>query len=356
MEFWVSGLLGQVIDEYHIESYLGDGNFSLVFEVSEVATAKRFAMKVLGPWSDAAANSDFHNEGRLLQTLSPCSHIITWAGSGTATVRIDRGGLTTPLTVSYHIMTLAEGTLEELVLNPARRASLSWGDKLQLWRDVIIGVHQMHLHRIAHRDLKSSNCLVITRSGQTEIRLADLGRSKVFNAPQLSLPMTYATGCGDTWFAPPEHLWFQGGSAEADFRNADLYGIGSVFVELATGHPMTALAIGSAHDASGRRTNCANDYANNKTNDLAVLRPRFHETIEHVAACLPRGIRSQAASLLRQLCDPVPTERLPGNDAVRKAPDVTLRWLLDRADHLIRDSKVDQHRRNARQTLRVRQS
>jgi eukaryotic-like serine/threonine-protein kinase len=348
---WVSGLIGQVIDGYRIDAFIAPGTFGRVFEVTGIETDSQYAMKILLPNVDAQSVAEFDIEGTLLKKLNKCSEVIDCIESGTATISVDFNGTPLPLPFRYHVLTLGSGALEELVLDPMLRAELPWEERLSHWRGAIKGVHQMHLNKIAHRDLKSSNCLLLVRGGHTEVRLVDLGRSKDFNLlPSLSQD-NYLIGRGDLRFAPPEYLWFQGGSTEADFRNADLYGLGSLLVELATGHPMTALAIGSWQDAT---LEGAQDFKNGYRRDLAVMRPTFHRAIEEITADFVPAIRRDAAVLLRQLCDPVPAERQPKRlSGKRHVPDNGLEWLLRRADILIRQLSVES-RRSGHQSPKAR--
>lgn len=326
-----SALIGQELDGYRLEDVLGGGAFGVVFEVTRLSTNARFAMKVRMPsGGDAQTAAEFEVEGLILKKLRKCSGVIDWIESGTAMLPFGLGGAQVELPFAYHVLTLASGKLEELIFDPVVRAALSWEDRLSHWRGAIKGVHQMHLQNVVHRDLKSSNCLVMLDGKESEIRIADFGRSKDFNVPPSLPPIAYAFGRGDAQFAPPEHLWCQGGHTDADFRNADLYGLGSLFSELATGHPMTGLALGSWHDA---REEGVRDYLNGTRRDLAVLRPMFHRAIEHMAADLPPAIRQEAVQLIRQLCDPVPSERQPKRSGVRRQePGNGLLWLLRRVD------------------------
>lgn len=299
MNPWVPALEGQTLAGYHLDigSCLGGGAFGLVFEVTEVSTNSRYAMKILVP-GDPQTAAEFNSEGVLLQKLNHCSEVIDWVDSGTVTLDLNLNGNQVQLPFGYHVMALAAGTLEELVVDPARRAAMPWLELISLWRRAIKGVHQMHLNNVAHRDLKSSNCLLVARSKDLDVRIADLGRSKDLSLPPSVLPIFYAVGRGDPRFAPPEHVWFQGDGTAEDFRNADLYGLGSLFAEIATGHPITALAIGSAMDLQKARFEGAQDHQKGNRRDLAVLRPKFHRAIDQID--LPPVIRQDARQLLKQ--------------------------------------------------------
>ena len=337
---WETFLVGQVLGGYKVDACVGGGNFGLVFEVTNVKTGSHFAMKVLIPNSDAGATADFDSEGVLLGKLNKCSNVINLIESGTASIQVQvSNGPSAPLLFKYHVLSLASGALEEVLVDPVHRNSVPWLERLTHWRGAIKGVHQMHLNTVAHRDLKSSNCLLMLRGGETEVRIADLGRSKDFSNPASLQLQDYLSGRGDRRFAPPEYLWLQGGDTEKDFRNADLYGLGSLFVELATGQPMTALAIGNWASAFKQGHL---DYQAGTHRDLATLRPQFRRAAQEIADELPAVIRHEAVTLVRQLCDPVPAERQPRRFPGRRVvPDDGLSWLLRRADILSRRLSVE---------------
>ncbi len=317
----------------------------MVFEVTDIASDLPFAMKILGTGNNAQAAFEFDGEGQLLQKLARRSHVIDWYGSNSTSVDVSLNGRQVPLDVKYHVMALASGSVNELLDDPDTFAALTWEDRLGHWRGAVKGVHQMHLSHVAHRDLKASNCLLmVDGGGNSEVRIGDLGRSKDFSQPPSFPPSEYYFGRGDPRYSPPEYLWCQGGFTERDFRCADLYGLGSLFVELATGHPMTALAVVSIPQA---HLQGAQDRRNQYRRDLSALRPSFHRAIEHMALQVPAKIRPQAVALVRQLCDPVPEMRLPRSTGKPpKAPTGGLEWLLRSADILVGGLTVDRSKRS----------
>lgn len=350
---WIPALLNQTMGGYRLDAFLNGGSFGLVFEATNLATSSRVAVKVLPPGTHADAVAEFDIEGVLLEKLVKCSSIVTWIDSGVEAIQVQVNGSPVQLPCKYHVLSLASGSLEELIIDPARRSALPWPERLSHWRGAIRGVHQMHLHDVAHRDLKASNCLLMLSGTNTEVRVTDLGRSKDFSLPP-SLPVNaYVAGRGDARFAPPEFLWCQGGSGAIDFRNADLYGLGSLLVELATGHPLTSLAVGPWHVA---RNQGIQDFQTGQRRDLSVLRPDFHRAIEQAAAEIPSVIRHDAVQLIRQLCDPVPSERQPKRapGRPRNAPGKGLDWLLRRTDilsiRLSRDIKQQTEKKTTRRS------
>ncbi len=330
---WVGPLTGSALGGYRLNKCIGEGGFCLVFEVTKLDTGAQFAMKLLPPTGAAMAQVDFDNEGTLLKKLNRCDAVVNLVDSSYDLVPVTLpNGATAPVPFSFHVLALASASMEELVDAPGTLHQLAWPERLNLWRGAVKGLHQMHLKSIAHRDIKSSNCLIMVVGTQSEVRLADLGRSKDLTHPPTHDLQAYLQGMGDFRYAPPEYLWIQGGATPSDFKIADLYGLGSLLAELATGHPMTALALTSWSDA--RRDGLA-DLAAGVTRDLATLRPQFRAAIDGLAHEVPAAIRDGTVRLLTQLCDPVPAMRQPQRaPGKRYAPEAGLLWLLRRADIL----------------------
>lgn len=341
----IIALPGQTLGSYRLQDCLGRGGFALVFQATNATTRAQVAVKLLIPSSDPNAAAEFDAEGGLLRKLNACEAVVALVDSDVADISVSIGGTAVPLPFKYHVLNLASGSLDELTRDPARLASLAWADRLRLWRGAIKGIHQMHLKSVAHRDIKADNCLLMVSGRRTEVRIADLGRAKDFSvAPTLS-PEEYLRGRGDLRFAPPEFLWWQGGQNGSDFRAADLYGLGSLLAELVTGHPMTALAIGSWQTAliQGQA-----DFNAGIRRDLNVLKPQFRRAIEEVADQMPRSIQHDGAAILTQLCHPVPSERFPrGRAANRRAIEPGLEWLLRKADILAKRLSIEQKNQRA---------
>jgi serine/threonine protein kinase len=336
----ILALPGQHLGPYRLQGCIGRGSFGLVFQASNRTTQAQVAVKLLMPSNDPQAAAEFNAERDLLRKLARCQGVVTLVDSGIADVPVSINGLEVPLPFKYHVLSLASGSLDELTSDPGRLAALAWVDRMSLWRGAIKGIHQMHLNAVAHRDIKTDNCLLMVNGKRTEVRIADLGRSKDFSISPTLLPQDYLHGRGDRRFAAPEFLWFQGGQNGSDFRAADLYGLGSLLAELATGHPMTALAIGSWETAvhQGQR-----DFLSGIRRDLTVLRPQFRRAIDEVADQMPRTIRIDGAAILTQLCDPVPIARFPlRRTANKRVIEPGLDWLLRKADILVKRLSIEE--------------
>ena len=339
--------MAQTLGVYKLAVDLGVGNFGIVFEAVHESTGSRFAVKVLTPTSDPGALLDFENEGVLLRQLNPCNGVVNFVDGGVHALEVHGpGGIPIPFDMRYHVMSQASGSLDELVLNPEYRSSLSWEERLRLWRSMIKSLMQMHQHGVAHRDLKCSNCLLFVSKNKTSVRFGDLGRARDTTRPMTHSVEEYLVGRGDLRFAPPEAIFWQGGNSKEDFLAADYYGLGSLLVELITGQSMTSLAIGDIRSAVQRGQD---DYLQGQRLELSSLTLRYRNVISEVAEQLPKSIRADVIVVLDALCRPEPAERLTQSPYSRdRASRDKLTWILRRADimiHRLTIEKREQQRR-----------
>lgn len=234
--------LGRTLNEYLIHRYRGKGAFSFVYEAEHLPTGTQVALKVLKPTATIDQIREFDNEGELLVKLSGARRVVNILDSQTASLDVLLFGSASPLTIAvrFHVLELASGCLDQLV---AHVDLVPWPERLGLYRDVVLGVHQMHLQSIMHRDLKSSNCLLFEVGFQSLlVKVNDLGRARDLTQAAMASAWAYRVGRGDPNFRPPELLWELGTDDPACHRRADLYGLGCVLFELITGQPITALS------------------------------------------------------------------------------------------------------------------
>ena len=331
--------LGVTLDgRYEVHAYRGEGHFSFVFEGRDAQRDQVVALKVLQPVYTATQVEEFETEEALLRLLAPASHIVKLLDSGTDRTSVmvmpPTTGPPIALPTRYLVLELADASLADLL---ADRDRLDWSDRLALFRDAVKGVHQMHARKVVHRDLKSDNLLVFHR-GKTgaALRLSDLGRSRNLAEPPRFLSRDYELGRGDLRFAPPEFIWALGlDDNDHAFRRADLYLLGSVLFELATGQGLTALALGDprglmAHAVALPHAQRTPDFRGR----LNELRARYQLPFDLVESELPAAIREQGMRLLRQLCDPDPSARDYMTRQSRTPRAWDLNWLIQRVDIL----------------------
>lgn len=349
MDAWVPLLVTKTLGSYKLLQCIGRGGFALVFEAEHVDTGARFAVKVLSPTPDVQSAIEFRNEGVLLRHLNSCDGVINFVDEGTEKIEIPAGpGLVVPLEFPYIVLSLASGSVDEIIMNPAARNKLGWIERLRFFRDSAKAIRQMHNQGVAHRDLKCSNCLMMVRGNTTFVRLGDLGRAKdLGSGPTLPIDF-YVAGRGDLRYAPPEHLYLQGGVSAQEFMSADYYGLGSLLVEIITGQGLTALALGSFGPILAQSQV---DHAAGRQRDIGTLSSRYRSTILSVVSVVPSSIKDDAETVLTHLTRPVPGERLArapySRDRLSREP---LDWVIRRIDIMIRRLEIE-----ARQARRVNQ-
>jgi serine/threonine protein kinase len=341
---WIELLENSEFGPYRPEKYIASGGFSVVFEAKDVRTGNLVALKVLQPGATPDQVFEFSRERSLLDNLSRSSNVVHILDSSTSDIQMtSSSGFRVPLRISYHALELAHGCLEELLV---ARDQVKVEERLRLWRGIILGVHQMHLKGIAHRDVKSSNCLLFIESrSRTASKISDLGRSRRFADPAHHQLFEYKVGRGDYRFAPPEFLFWQGRDTAQSHKCADIYGLGSLLCEVMTGEGITGLAFGYGPDVVERSIKYAR---NDQQIDLSGLRNRYVAAYRLFEDSTPKQIRQLALALLKQLCDPVPEKRLPALGIGRKPPaNDELVWLLRRADILIKSLARPQNPRSS---------
>lgn len=95
-------------------------------------------------------------------------------------------------------------------------------DHIKSWtKQLLAGVHYMHINKILHRDLKASN-LLINRKG--ELKIADWGLARSWNKEMKRLTNRVIT----LWYRPPELLL---GCTEYDTK-IDMWSVGCIVAEM----------------------------------------------------------------------------------------------------------------------------
>lgn len=325
------GLVGQSLGEYTVGAFRDNGAFGVVHEGSHPRAGSGIALKVLRPGADPQSQLEFQNEGTLLVRLSSASRIVDIVDTCTETVSVTLPfGGSMPVPIKFHVLELAECCLTDLVVN---LHELDWVTRLSLFRDVVLGAHQLHLKGIVHRDLKAGNVLVFEQGSRVVAKLNDFGRSRDLAAAPVTTAI-YDFGRGDPDYAAPEFLWGVGQDTRSTHVAADLYGLGSVFVELVLGVGITGLAV-SPHLSMvmAHHTLPWVDRQQSYLHRLAEVRSWYAPHFDFIESAVPGAIRQQAGQLIRQLCDPDPLQRFPKVAPGRRGPRPgELTWILRRVD------------------------
>ncbi|MCU1497712.1 MAG: tyrosine protein kinase:Serine/threonine protein kinase [Acidimicrobiales bacterium] len=328
--------LGQDLGGYRVEEFLAEGGFALVFRATCNNSGAQVALKILRQNPQPENQMEFASEGELLAKLKSCSNVVGLIGSGEEPldVIVAGTGVRFPIPVRFHVLELAAGCLEELLFAPT---PLPWPERLALYRGAAKGVHQMHDKEIVHRDLKSSNCLLFVDRGSTDCQISDLGRSRDLTRPARFAAQDYLHGRGDLRFAPPEFLWLQGTDNPMQWRQADLYGMGSLFFEMATGQGITGVALGSGittvKSAWAMHPDVRRAAFEAQRNSM---RSQYVVAFDLLQNALPPSIRQIGTQMVRQLCDPDPAMRTPRQGfGKRRGVESGLNWLLRRTSAMI---------------------
>ena len=197
---------------------IGEGGFGKVYLGMNSETGELMAVKQvpLGNESNQQVDS-LRREIALIQDLHH-QNIVRYFGSeakdGFLNIFLEYqpGGSIASLLLKFH-------TLSERIIRSFTKQTL-------------LGLDYLHSHSIAHRDIKGANLLVDLNGC---VKLADFGASK-----QLADMRSFSEGCktvtGSPYWMAPEVI--QGNAGGRSYgRKADIWSLGAVVVEMATGKP-----------------------------------------------------------------------------------------------------------------------
>lgn len=322
---------------YRPQSFIGAGAFSGAFLADDLRGGPQVAAKILKIMHCRRADAveEFRGEIELLRKLAGCDRVVELLEGGQHSVSLDHGpsGGAIAVETEFAILELAVCSLADLILHGP---SFGWIDRLTLYRDVVKGLHQMHLRGIVHRDVKAENGLVFERP--TLAKLADLGRAHDTREPPSFAFEAYLAGRGDPRFAPVEFLWLQGTQDPEEQALADLYLLGSLLFEVGTGVGLTSMVVSRPqdiiqHSAAQPEEVRRRDWHGRQ----AWLREAGRAPLQTLRSELPPPIRGRAVDLVAMLTDPDPRRRLPSFSGGRRRTDPwDLQWLLARIDGLRR--------------------
>jgi serine/threonine protein kinase len=215
---------GDVVGQYRVHEFLGEGGMGTVFEVEHIALARRYALKVLRTKvieRDPAAAQKFLREARTAARVRHPNIVDV----------VDFGHL--PDGRPYFVMELLEGqSLADLVVSGALPA----GEVVLIARQLANALAAAHDRGVVHADVTPSNVLVVDtgddggRSGELSVKLVDFGLAELAGEGLRDENPEFVLGTPA--YISPEQLR---GLAPTD--RSDQYGLGAVLFELLTGRP-----------------------------------------------------------------------------------------------------------------------
>ncbi len=213
-------------ERYTLSHLIGRGGSATVYRGVDRKLGSPVAVKVLHPElaRDITRRRRFQQEAVLSASLHH-ENLVTVTDIGADDGPGDEQRI-------YFVMPLIDGeTLRDLVM----AGPIHWLRCVELTRQIFQAVAVLHQNGAIHRDLKLTNCMVVTRSdGSDWLRLLDFGLAKVVRESSFAQPVdTTSSGImgTDTYLAPERIV-----TKTADER-ADIYSVGIMLYELLTRRP-----------------------------------------------------------------------------------------------------------------------
>lgn len=214
-------LLGTVLDgKYRIVEQLGSGGIGDVFEAENLHLGRRVAIKVGVGGASGETVARLRREARAIASLHhPNIRDIYDVG------QMQNGQ-------PYLVLELLKGeTLEERI---ARVRRLGLREGVDLFQQLLSGLHLAHVAGIVHRDLKPANIFLVERvSCVPLVKLLDFGFALDLSGQRWRRITAAGKACGTLHYMSPEQIRGEGAGVQSD-----LFSVGVVMFEALTGqHP-----------------------------------------------------------------------------------------------------------------------
>lgn len=206
---------GTRVDRYEVQSQLGRGGMAVVYEVRDVETSERYALKVLA-LKGSPEGGRLMREGRLQGALKH-PNILGVIDA----ISVDGD----PALVLEYCDGLPLG--DWLQEHPNVDDAMRW----RLAKHIIDAVAHAHAHGTIHRDLKPANVLLAGSWERPTAKVADFGLAKFLNAADASTQTGVRMGT-PRYMAPEQFM-----DAKRVDERADVFSLGCILYELWCGKP-----------------------------------------------------------------------------------------------------------------------
>ena len=215
-------LIGRVFDNrYEVRAPLGHGGMGTVYRGWQLSVDREIAIKVIHPKlsGDRAIAKRFLREARLASRLSQANIVGVYEFGQT-----EDG-------ILYLAMELLRGRplskdLEAMRPLPLKRIKA-------IGMQICDALDAAHSQGIIHRDLKPGNIVILDdNAGRDLVKILDFGLAKSLVQENTSLVTRTDAILGTPLYMPPEQIL-----GKPSDQTADLYSLGCILYQLATGRP-----------------------------------------------------------------------------------------------------------------------
>lgn len=213
-------LIGARIDDYEVQSVIGEGAMGIVYRVQHAVIGKPAALKVLKP--------DYADDPEMVQRLVREARSVN-AIRHPGIVDVFGFG-TLPNGQPYIVMDLLEG--EPLDVWVKREAPASFVKVAPILEEVLSALHAAHQVGVIHRDMKPGNVFVESHpDSRSRVKIIDFGLARQADRAQGSVrPTSPGTLIGTPAFMAPEQVL-----GTKVFPATDLYAVGGIAYQMLTG-------------------------------------------------------------------------------------------------------------------------
>ena len=278
-------------NRYTVLRFVARGGMGEVYEVRDDTLRTRVALKTILPEfsSDSEALERFRREVLLARRIThPNVCRIHDLSSGEVKGQ------------ALHFLTMEFLDGETLSRRLRSRGRMATDEVLPLLRQIAPALDAAHAEGVVHRDFKTSNVMLVTREGTTEVRpvITDFGIAHAHGA-ELEDAVTGSRAVGTPEYMAPEQV--TGGAVGPA---ADVYALGIVLYEMLTGH--TPFGGGTPFQVALRRVQ---ERPRPPREAVPGLEPRWNEAVLRCLEVDPADRFARAQELVQFLETGIPPPR-----------------------------------------------